>query len=293
MAGRQAALFAALHGRGGKLLVVVVTAKIALIIVAFFLLEPTDLHLSLGVLVLLLHAGVVALLVLTLWRSISRHRSWVSTARPLLHEGARPSAIGILLHSARFYDVAAWLFTLGRERAFRETILRSVRLMPGEAVLDVGCGTGTTAILAKRQVGSEGRVEGIDASTEMVARAASKAARAQLRVGFKTSLAQNLPYDAQEFDVVLSTLMFHHLPRAGRQAFAAEAYRVLKPGGRILVVDFTKRPEQETLTQVHRHGHVDMKAVADAFSQSSFQIVEQGDLGSNGLSYLVAKREEH
>jgi ubiquinone/menaquinone biosynthesis C-methylase UbiE len=77
-----------------------------------------------------------------------------------------------------------------------------------------------------------------------------------------------VPYEAQEFDVVLSTLMFHHLPRTGRQAFAAEAYRVLKPGGRVLVVDFTKHPAKRTLTSLHRHGHVDMQAVADAFSQS-------------------------
>ena len=126
----------------------------------------------------------------------------------------------------------------------------------------------------------------------MVTRAASKTARAGLQVGFKTALAQKLPCEAQEFDVVLSTLMFHHLPRAGRQAFAAEAYRVLKPGGRVLVVDFTKRPEKRTLTHAHRHGHVDMQAVTDVFSQSKFQIVEQGDVGTKGLSYLVAKREE-
>jgi ubiquinone/menaquinone biosynthesis C-methylase UbiE len=173
---------------------------------------------------------------------------------------------------------------------FREAILRFARLKPGEAVLDVGCGTGTTAILAKRQVGSEGRVEGVDASSEMVARAASKAAQAGLQVGFKTGLAQALPYDAQEFDVVLSTLMFHHLPRGGRQGFAAEAYRVLRPGGRILIVDFTKRAEKKTLIQVHRHGHVDMQAVADAFRQSGFQVVEQGEVGTKGLSYFVAKR---
>jgi ubiquinone/menaquinone biosynthesis C-methylase UbiE len=210
-----------------------------------------------------------------------------------LHEGAKPSAVGILLHSARTYDAITLLFTLGRERAFRETMLRFARLKPGEAVLDVGCGTGTTAILAKRQVSPSGRVEGIDASSEMVARAADKAARAELQVGFKTALAQTLPYEAQEFDVVLSTLMFHHLPRAGRQAFAAEAYRVLKPGGRVLVVDFTKRAEKRTLASMHRHGHVDMQAVADAFSRSNFRIVEQGDIGTKGLSYLVAKRAEH
>jgi hypothetical protein len=58
-------------------------------------------------------------------------------------------------------------------------------------------------------------------------------------------------------------------------------------------VDFAKRPKKRTLASMHRHGYVDMQAVADAFRQSNFQIVERGDMGTKRLSYLVAKREEH
>ena len=96
-----------------------------------------------------------------------------------------PSAKGAVLHSAALYDLQVWLVTLGRERAFREKILRLARLPPGEAVLDVGCGTGTLAIAAKRHVGPTGAVYGIDASPEMLARAGKKARKAGVDVVLK------------------------------------------------------------------------------------------------------------
>src|SRR5690348_17597469 len=87
-------------------------------------------------------------------------------------------AVGQLIHKAAGYDFLVWLMALGREGAFREKILRHARLAPGESVLDIGCGTGTVAIVAKRQVGPRGVVSGIDPSPEMLARARKKAAQA-------------------------------------------------------------------------------------------------------------------
>ena len=84
---------------------------------------------------------------------------------------ASPHTTGRVLHWATGYDVLVWLVTLGRERAFREKMLNLAHLAPGESVLDVGCGTGTLAIAAKRVVGPAGAVYGIDASEQMIARA--------------------------------------------------------------------------------------------------------------------------
>src|SRR6266542_5764472 len=120
---------------------------------------------------------------------------------------ARAGATGRILHAAATYDLLVWLFTLGRERAFREKILRLARLEPGESVLDVGCGTGTLAITAKRLIGPTGAVYGIDASLEMLARAGKKARKAGLEVVFKNGLVQALPFADAQFDAVLSTVM--------------------------------------------------------------------------------------
>src|SRR5258706_300640 len=61
-----------------------------------------------------------------------------------------PSTRGAVLHWARRYDLMVWLLTLGREPVFRDRVIGLARLRAGESVLDVGCGTGTLAIAAKR-----------------------------------------------------------------------------------------------------------------------------------------------
>jgi len=149
-----------------------------------------------------------------------------------------PHASGLVLHRPAAYDFAVWLMTAGRERAFREKILLLARLREGEAVLDVGCGTGSLAIAAKRQVGADGKVSGIDASPEMLARARRKANKADVEIAFDNATAQSLPFSDAQFDAVLTTVMLHHLPRPARELCAREMKRVLKPGGRVLAVDF-------------------------------------------------------
>jgi ubiquinone/menaquinone biosynthesis C-methylase UbiE len=80
--------------------------------------------------------------------------------------------------------------------------------MSGESVLDVGCGTGSLAIAARRRLGTDGKVFGIDASPEMIARATSKVARAGISVSFRVAVAEALPFPDAQFDVVLSTRWF-------------------------------------------------------------------------------------
>lgn len=132
---------------------------------------------------------------------------------------------GILLHAPRAYDLQVWLATRGRERWLRDAILARARLAPGEAVLDVGCGTGTLAIAAARIAGDAGAVSGVDPSPEMLTAARAKAARPGLRVQFEAGAAQALPFPDGRFDLVTSTLMLHHLPRAAQQAALSEARR--------------------------------------------------------------------
>jgi ubiquinone/menaquinone biosynthesis C-methylase UbiE len=211
----------------------------------------------------------------------------------LFRHGPRPArdagdAPGILLHSPRRYDFQVWLATRGREPWLRETILKKARLNSGETVLDIGCGTGTLALTAGRQIGS-GEVHGVDASPEMIAAARAKALRDRLDVHFETATAQALPFADGRFDLVTSTLMLHHLTRPIRQACLSEVLRVLKPGGRALVVDFATSSQTQGgfLRQLHHHGRVRPEQIAALLSDAGLEVVDSGPLGLRDLHYVL------
>ena len=154
----------------------------------------------------------------------------------------------------------------------------------------MGCGTGTLALAAKRRVGPAGKVYGIDASPEMIARAERKARKAGLGIEFKNNIVEALPFPDQQFDVVLSTLMFHHLPRKLREWGAREMRRVLKPGGRVLVVDFGGTEQQNgILVRFHRrHGHVKLPDVIALLLEAGLNVAENGAVGFKDLHFTLA-----
>lgn len=196
---------------------------------------------------------------------------------------------GRVLHGATLYDFLALLFTRGRERQMRQRMIELARLDAGDTVLDVGCGTGTLAMAVKKRVGSAGAVFGIDASPAMVARATRKSARAGVDVTFTNAFAEELPFPDARFDAVLGTLMLHHLPRQVRRRCAAEIRRVLKPRGRLLVVDFG-RPQGRhgILAHFHRHGHVDFAEVMAMLTDAGFSVTEDGLVGFGSLQFVLA-----
>ena len=195
---------------------------------------------------------------------------------------------GSVLHAAVGYDWLVWFSMFGRERIFREKVLGLARLELGESVLDVGCGTGTLAIAAKRHVGPSGSVYGIDASPEMIARASRKARKAGIEVLFKNAVAESLPFPNSYFDAVLTTLMLHHLPRKARQQCAREIRRVLKPCGRVLAVDFASgaRERRSLVGHFHRHGHVDIDEIIAVLGEADLRTVEA--VGISDLQFAVA-----
>ena len=133
-----------------------------------------------------------------------------------------------------FYDPFTRL--LGTESALRELVAQA-GLAPGQRVLDLGCGTGATSLVAKRaQPGIE--LVGLDPDAKALARARSKATRAGLAIAFEQGFGDALPFPAASFDRVLSSFMFHHLESAEKPAVLRELHRVLRPGGSLHLVDF-------------------------------------------------------
>lgn len=135
----------------------------------------------------------------------------------------------------RVYDPLVRLTT--RESAFKELLLEQARLAPGQRVLDLGSGTGTLALLAKRREPGIA-LHGLDADPDVLRRARKKAADAGLEAYFELGLSNQLPYEDRSFDRVLSSLFFHHLTAADRRRTLSEVARILAPGGELHVADW-------------------------------------------------------
>ena len=197
---------------------------------------------------------------------------------------------GSTISWARGYDLLVSAITFGFEGRFREKQLSHAKLQPGERVLDVGCGTGTLAIAAKKHVGADGSVTGVDPAAEMIERAIRKASRANADVAFRTAAAEELPFANGTFDVVLSSMMLHHLPGETRRAGAAEMKRVLKPGGRLLAIDFGRASgggKRGLLAHIHGHGGVDAGALVALITDAGFEVREKGWAGKWDLQYVL------
>lgn len=269
---------------GKTVIALILLAKLLLIVSVLVLLRFGAGYLGSGTWVLVSHGVVLAAIVAFAFVGGTRHSVLFESSK----RRAGGHSKGIVLHGATRYDLLARLLTFGREDRFRELMLRLANLQLGESVLDVACGTGTLAVAAKRQVGTTGAVTGLDASAEMIGRARDKAESAGLDIAFVKGIAQELPFDNAQFDIVMGTLMLHHLSKPARTAFTREAQRVLKAEGRLLLIDFGKPPRKTRLPRLHRHGHADMEAVGSMLAQNGFEVIDTGDVGTKNLHYVRA-----
>lgn len=130
------------------------------------------------------------------------------------------------------YDLLTRLF--GFNRVY-DNLIAQAELADGQRILEIGCGTGNLSIRAKRsQPGAT--VIGSDPDPLALRKAERKAAQLT-GIRFERGYAQRLPYADGEFDRVLSSMMLHHLDEDAKTAAAAEVFRVLRPGGRLHLVD--------------------------------------------------------
>jgi ubiquinone/menaquinone biosynthesis C-methylase UbiE len=149
---------------------------------------------------------------------------------------------GILLTPRRYNVMLAVVFG-GRRRALDARLAAASGAGPGDRVLDVGCGPGHLARRLAGIVGPRGHVLGIDASAPMIAYATARRRR-PATCEFRVALGQELPLPDASIDVITSTFAMHHIPRDARTAALTHMYRVLRPGGRLLIAD------------IHPNGHL-------------------------------------
>jgi len=137
----------------------------------------------------------------------------------------------------RFYDPVVALTT--REQVFRKKLLELIKCTASDRVLDLACGTGTFTRMIKNKNPAT-TVHGLDGDPEILELARRKARRENLDICFDEGMSFSMPYPNNTFDLVVSSLFFHHLTATSKQRTLAEVRRVLIPNGQLRVCDWGK-----------------------------------------------------
>ena len=135
----------------------------------------------------------------------------------------------------RFYDRV--LAATMKQEKFKSQLVRQAAPRPGHRVLDLGCGTATLTILLKDEC-PEATVLGIDADAEVLEIGREKAHERGAQVELRQAMADDLPFESQSFDRVVSSLLLHHLTLSTKRRALSSVYEVLKPGGEIHIADW-------------------------------------------------------
>jgi ubiquinone/menaquinone biosynthesis C-methylase UbiE len=160
--------------------------------------------------------------------------------------------------------------------------------------LDVGCGTGILVLEAEKRVGPDGTLVGIDVEPAMIEQARKRADKADSSATFTVASVDQVPYPENTFDVVFSTLMYHHLTETQRSAAFVELDRLIKPGGRLIVVDInpTRRGIVTSLpghTRLEQEDYV-RHEIVERMRTTGFTAIEDGPHPSEQLSYAIGHK---
>ncbi|MUL77786.1 class I SAM-dependent methyltransferase [Mycobacterium sp. CBMA226] len=184
-------------------------------------------------------------------------------------------ATGLLITNPRGYRLFTTVFFGGRRR-HDAALAAASGAAAGHRVLDIACGPGALVHALAERVGPGGEVLGVDAAPTMVEYARAHSRRSNCR--FQYGVAQSLDLPDCAFDVVTCTFAMHHIPEGDRGAAVAEMWRVLRPGGSLLLADLANVGLHGLLTRLlSRHmdpESVDIRRYRDALVSNGFESVE-------------------
>ncbi len=140
-------------------------------------------------------------------------------------------------YAASIYDLLEPICLLNKQAEYDRTILDTLAPQPTDKILDIGCGTGVLCQMIAQRLQPEngGTVTGIDAAGKMIEVARKK--RGSGHCHFEAMAAENLIFPDESFDGVVSSLFYHHVPLDLKKQSLAEAFRVLKSGGKLVIAD--------------------------------------------------------
>lgn len=194
-------------------------------------------------------------------------------------ERTRQQVRGYYDRIARHYDLMAEL----SEGPVRREGLAQLDAKPGEAVLEIGCGTGRALVPLARAVSPGGSVTGVDLSEGMLARARSFVAGAAVSQAVRLvhADATALPFEPASFDAAFASFALELFDGPEIPNVLGELTRVLRPGGRVVVVGMSRESPREPWVRLFEWAHVNAPWLLDcrpvrvrhALEQAGFEIV--------------------
>ncbi|MEU4225621.1 class I SAM-dependent methyltransferase [Nonomuraea sp. NPDC026600] len=198
----------------------------------------------------------------------------------LLHHHEERADAGGIIDRPRAYEVFGSIAFLGGRRAAFTRVAAAARPRAGDRVLDVGCGTGYLSRILAPVVMPGGHVTGLDPSTAMIEYATR---HAPANCAYVVGEGQDMPFPDGSFDLVISSLAVHHIPAGARPEALRQMFRVLRPGGRLLIAEF--RPPANRLARhlvgalsgpAMRHDPRDL--LGTMIPDAGFEVEAEGDL---------------